>query len=428
MSDYRSRYHSCKEAWPVMMNFRLSMLRYFFQRSKYPLFYIRSSRGGIIRTNEMQKKLKLRKFTGFNGHYYFSLTIPHWPSKPFDNMVANGGLNITAAGTPFKKQIDTAIIGFTRRCKYKCCHCYEHFNLGDAESVPIKKWEETVSDLQKAGVSIITISGGEPMMRFDGLLDLLGTSDHSRSDFHIHTSGYSVTPEKAAELKKAGLHAAGVGLDDVNPERYDLFRGYKGAFEQAISAIKNFQEEGIFTYINFCPTKVLIHSGEINKYFDLLKDLNVGFVRWLEPKPCGGYSEENEEDLLSPIDHEILRDLYIRLNTEADYRDYPPVSYEAFSEAPENMGCMMAGHSLLYIDSIGNVEPCVFLPVTFGNIMNEDLAVILAKMRKAFPKPLHIKCPSVQMSQRIRSKKDNGMIPPVPYENLKKELSELNSE
>ncbi len=426
MGDYKSQYYSSGKAILPLMNFRMSLLKYFLQKNKYPLFYVSSSRGGIIKTNEMQKKMKLCKFTRFANHYYFSLTVPHWPSKAFDNMVAGGGLNIAAAGTQAKKQIDTVILGITRQCNYKCCHCYEHYNLGDMDIVPIEKWSNAVKELQIAGVSIITFSGGEPMMRYEGLLELLKTADLSLSDFHLHTSGFGVTPEKAAELKLAGLQAAGVGLDDVNPERNDLFRGYKGAFDQAVNAIKCFRDAGIFTYVNFCPSSVLIRSGDIHRYLEMLKDLNVGFVRWLEPKPCGGYSDENANDLISQEDSEILKELYIKMNTAADYRYYPPVSYEAYTEAPGNMGCMMAGNSLLYIDTLGNVEPCVFLPVSFGNIMNEDLSVILSRMKKAVPKPLHTTCPSVQLSPKIRSKKESGIMLPVPYEELTEEFSKLN--
>jgi hypothetical protein len=37
----------------------------------------------------------------------------------------------------------------------------------------------------------------------------------------------------------------------------------------------------------------------------------------------------------------------------------------------------------------------VFLPVTFGSILEEDLGPILARMRAAAPAPVHRGCPSV---------------------------------
>ena len=425
MQHEKIKYYSCRKAITVMLEFRFSLLKYIFQKKKYPLFAIRSSDGGIIKTNEVQKKLKLCKFVKHNNHYYFSLTVPHWPSKPFDNMVSNGGLNITAAGTPLKKQIDNVILGITRKCNYQCIHCYEHFNLDEKDTVPIDAWRNVISKLQEYGVSIITLSGGEPMLRYDGMLELLKSADHSRSDFHIHTSGFGVTQENAIELKKAGLHAAGVGLDDINPERNDLLRGYKGAHEQAIRAIRCFQEAGIFTYINSCLTRELISSGDISQYFEMVKNLNVGMVRWLEPRPCGGYLDANLRELLNQEERDVITDLYIKANTGRNYKDYPLIIYEAFCEAPENMGCMMAGNSLLYIDSAGNVEPCVFLPVSFGNILKEDFSVIFNRMREVIPKPLHVTCPSIQMSSTIKSKKDLGITIPVQYEELIKEFDSL---
>jgi len=418
-------YYSCGKITPGLLKFRISLLKYFLQKKKYPLFVFSSAHGGIMKTYQVQKKLKMAKYVRFNDHFYFSLTMPRWPSEPFDCMAANGGLNITAAGTKFKKQIDTAILAITGRCRYGCAHCYEHFNLTDSDAVPGEKWKAVIKELQKRGVSVITFSGGEPMMRYDELLEMLKTSDHSRSDFHIHTSGYRVTQENASELKSAGLTAAGVGIDDVNPGRNDLFRGYEGAHAQAIKALKCFRNAGIFTYVNFCPTREIIHTGDIFKYLEMLRDLNVGIIRWLEPRPCGAYLDADENILLNQADQDILTDLFIKLNTAPEYKDYPLVSYEAFSEAPDNMGCMMGGNSLIYIDSRGNVEPCVFFPVTFGNILKEDFADILARMRNAIPKPIHSTCPSLQLRSIIKQKKDKGLNFPVPYDEIAAELSNL---
>ena len=421
-----TEYYSCRKARRVMFRFRFSFLKYLIQGNKYPLFIISSKHGGIVKTYQVQKKLKLNKFVRNNNHFYFSLTLPHWPSKAFDHMVANGGLNITAAGTILKKQIDTVIIGITRKCSYECRHCYEHFNLGDVDTVPVKRLKEVINDLQQEGVSIITLSGGEPMMRYEGVLELLRAADHSRSDFHMHTSGYGVTPESAGELKRAGLLAAGVGLDDCDPDRNDRLRGTRGAHKQAVNAIRCFQEAGIFTYVNTCLTRELINSGELMKYFEMLRELNVGIVRWLEPKPCGGYGNGNPADLLDPEERNIITEFYERANTLSDYADYPLISYEAYYEAPENLGCMMGGNSQLYIDTLGNVQPCVFLPVTFGNIMNEDFSKIFNRMKAAIPGPLKVICPAVQLSPSISMKRNQGIASPVPYEELTEEFNSLS--
>jgi MoaA/NifB/PqqE/SkfB family radical SAM enzyme len=156
----------------------------------------------------------------------------------------------------------------------------------------------------------------------------------------------------------------------------------------------------------------------------MLKDLKVGIIRWLEPKPCGAFLNETAQ-LIEEEDRAILNRLYTEYNTLPAYRDYPMIVYDAYAEAPEHLGCLMAGHSLLYINSSGEVQPCVFLPITFGNILREDITAILKRMRLAVPVPLHTACPSIQLNASIRNKLDHGIPVPIPYEGIKMEFDSL---
>ncbi len=413
-------YHYCCSAHAVMLKYRISMLKYIFNRRKYPLFYYSNSKGGLTESREIFKQMKIRKFVKHNGSFYFSLNAPHWPSKAYDRMAANGGLNLVAAGTSLKHHIDNAIIGITRQCNYKCVHCYELYNLNKKDSVPVEKLFEVTAKIQEYGVGIVTFSGGEPILRYNDLIKILERVDHARSDFHIHTSGYGVTQERAEKLKAAGLRAAGVAIDHVDPKQHDAFRGFKGAFQNAVNALRYFQNAGIFTYVNMCLTNEIIRTGDIYKYFDLMKSLKVGFVRWLEPKPCGAYIEnEGESCILAEQERRIATDLFISANTGQNYRDYPVISYEAFTELPENLGCIMGGNSLIYIDTAGNVEPCVFLPVSFGNILDEDFSIIFDRMKNAIPNPLKKECPAVTLSHEIYNLKKKGCSLPVSYKEFR---------
>jgi MoaA/NifB/PqqE/SkfB family radical SAM enzyme len=89
------------------------------------------------------------------------------------------------------------------------------------------------------------------------------------------------------------------------------------------------------------------------------------------------------------------------------------------------MGCMMGGLSHLYIDSLGNVEPCVFVPVAFGNILKEDFSEIYARMRAVVPYPLRAPCPSLTLTEIFRSKKREGIQLPIPYLMIPKEWEKL---
>jgi len=148
------------------------MLKYVLNRKKYPLFSFSHSKGGLTESRVLFEKMKITKFVQYNGSMYFSLSAPHWPSKAFDRMAANGGLNVAAAGTKLKHHIDNAIIGITRQCNYNCKHCYEYYNLKKKDTIPVFKLLDVIENLQKYGVGIITLSGGEPMLRYNDLLQI----------------------------------------------------------------------------------------------------------------------------------------------------------------------------------------------------------------------------------------------------------------
>lgn len=414
-SNKNVRYGSALSGLLFKLKFRLSFVKYLLQKKKYPLFVLSPSKGGMLKTQKTMRKLGLSKAVRYDGHYYLSLTTPRWPSRAFDHMVGKGGLNLTAAGTPLKSQVDTAILAITRQCVYECKHCYERFNLGEEEAVPIERWKQVVQALQAQGVNIITFSGGEPMLRFAGLMELVEAVDKDLSDIHVHTSGHGVTLEKAIRLKQAGVAAVAVGLDDVVPSRHNDIRGNENAYKEALRALQLFRKAGLFTTVNMCLTKDMAQAGELHRFFLLAKHLGVGFVRFLEPKPCGGYIDTDMEDLFSEKHRTTVTEFFRELNRDKKYTDYPIISYEAHFEKPEHLGCMMAGHSHFHIDSRGNVEPCVFMPVSFGNIMDEDVRDIFARMRETIPHPIHEECPALRLSSLIREKKNSGTPLPVPF-------------
>jgi len=403
--------------------FALSCLKY-LRKGKYPLFSI----AGALRLRAVGTALKLGKLVEFNGTYFTSPSLPHRPSRAFDHMVAGGGLNFEAAGTPLKRQVSVVLMAITRKCGLHCAHCYERFNLGAEDVVPVERWKEVTLDVQRVGAGVIVFSGGEPMLRYEGLLELLNAGDAHLSDFHIHTSGRGVTNERARELRAAGLTAAAVGLDDVDPARHDALRGWAGSHQQAVEALRVFYDAGIFTYTNVCLTPGLIRSGGLWTYYELAKQLNVGMIELLEPRPCGGLASGAPRVMLSEEDRALATQFFIQGNTDARYRDYPLISYVAYKEAPARFGCTMGGLMQLYIDSKGNVNPCVFLPVTFGNVMTEDYEGIFDRMRAAMPRPFHGECPSIVLSPalwRTATQDARRASWPVPYTGVRREWNDL---
>ncbi len=365
-------------------------------------------KGGILET---------RKVIRLNGGYHIGLLrAPRFPSPAFDLMVKNGGMNLTSNGKTTRRQIDSVILSITRRCAYRCRHCYENGSLSSRDSIPLERWQEVIRQLQQEGVSTIILSGGEPMQRFDDLSRILEAADQNLSDFHLHTTGHGVTAHKAKQLQEAGLAAAAVGLDDTDPPRFDLFKGYDGAFANAVTAIRHFREAGVFVYTNACLRRELVEDNQLWYYLEFLKDLGVSGVSLLEPKPCGSFAAMNVDELFNERHRAVAEQVFKTANNHRKYKDYPLIEYLNYYERPQHLGCRMGGLSHFSINGRGDVQPCVFLPVSFGNIMEEELAPILERMRRAIPGPVKKKCPALLLGNRRT---------PVAYEQIAGEWRQL---
>ncbi|GBD91734.1 antilisterial bacteriocin subtilosin biosynthesis protein AlbA [bacterium BMS3Abin04] len=403
---------------------RIRLGKYFFNFKNYPLFQ-RNPIKSIKEIISIRNKTTLLKVIKFRGKYYSTPSIPSFPSKAYDNMVAKGGLNFSGFGSPQKLQLDTVLLAITNKCTFNCKHCYEKHNINIGSEVSVDVWKSAINELQKNGVSIIVFTGGEPLLSFEKLIELVKYVDKSKSEVHVHTTGLGLTEGKAIQLSKAGVSAVAVGLDDFQEERFDVLRGYKGAFNIANKALRTLNNIGILTYINSCISKELIKNNGLYKLFELAKSLNVSMIQLLEPRPNGGYLNNFREVQLNEDEIAVSREFTLIGNTSKKYKDYPLIYNLAFLESPKNFGCLMGGLSHFYIDSKGNVNPCVFLPVSFGNIQETSIAEIFEKMRKAIPFPLKKECPSVLLHNSINHAFTETDRMPVRYESIKTEFNRL---
>ncbi len=414
------------KGWKLKLGFLKILKSYYFSRKKYPMFS--RSIKSLIRNNlTMRNKLFFTKNIMFNNQLFFSPAVPAFPSKAFDNMAARGGLNFYEMGTPAKSGIESLFIAISDKCLLDCKHCYEAHNLkSNNHGVGIEKWKEVTDEMQKAGANTIIFTGGEPLQEFDKMIELLEYGNKELSDFHIHTSGYGLTNDMVKKLKSAGLKSAAVGLDDFDEERFDNLRGKKGLFKIALKALEMFNKNGIFTYVNTCITKDFLNSGDIYKFYDLMKEYSVSIIQLLEPRPWGGYFEKTEENILTNEDKIKLTEFVKTVSTDKKYSKHPLAYYVGLIEHPGNLGCTMGGLSHMHIDSAGNVNPCVFLPVSFGNINEEKFSDIYKRMRKAIPKPVKKECPSIALRNILENNPALEKVP-LDYKKIRKEFDKVIS-
>jgi MoaA/NifB/PqqE/SkfB family radical SAM enzyme len=102
-----------------------------------------------------------------------------------------------------------------RRCNLSCKYCNEYDKTSDP--VPLEKFKRRVDLVAGLGASIVTISGGEPMLH-PQIYEIFA---HIRSHGMIAgliSNGYYMTRDRIEKLNAAGLEYLQISIDNVTPD------------------------------------------------------------------------------------------------------------------------------------------------------------------------------------------------------------------
>ncbi len=216
----------------------------------------------------------------------------------------------------------------------------------------------------------------------DDLEDIIASID-KRSIPIIFTTGYKLTKERVKSLKKAGLEIPVISLDHYKAEIHDKGRRKEGIFDYVLNAIKLFQDEGFYVAVSFVPDKPLVSDRqEIFKVIDFFKDIGINDMRLTSPILSGKLTTKPEERLSA----ENVETIFEIQKKCTKTKGYPGVFAYDFFESEKYYGCG-AGFNYMFIDSQGNVCPCDFTMLSFGNILERPIQEIWEETSKHFCTP-----------------------------------------
>ncbi|MCK4824188.1 SPASM domain-containing protein, partial [bacterium] len=95
--------------------------------------------------------------------------------------------------------------------------------------------------------------------------------------------------------------------------------------------------------------------------------------------------------------------------------DYTFISAMIREESETLFGCTAGAIDRFYINAKGDLQPCEFLNISFGNIQNDDFEVIYNKMREVFDQPSSCLLCEKYASKIFELKKKNKLLSlPLP--------------
>jgi len=322
-------------------------------------------------------KLEHNKFVQIGDATRLDLYVPSFPSPAF-----------YAACRKFlvfdeRSPCITALVSLTSACRFSCPHCYQRHDHG--KDVPLETLLTVIRKLQDQGIAFFNLEGGEPFLVYDRLRQVCAAID-ARAEIWVNSTGDGMTLERLHELKRFNLTAVMFSLHASYPAALNAFMQSDRAWETMTRGIDLCHQAGVPVAFNVCLGRDGFHNGEFERIMDRSREFGACLIQLIKPKPAGGWLESGLARF-SAEDMDHLLALVHRYNHDPVYASYPAISAQVEEEDPTRFGCTAGGTDRFYLNAKGDVQPCEFLNLSFGNILEEDFDAIYRRMRQTFNPP-----------------------------------------
>lgn len=316
------------------------------------------------------------KIVKVNQGYKLHLYLPAYPSKAFFYAIESKLCKTPPGPT-------TIVFSITKACSYKCPHCYQREDQG--QDLDENLMIDVAKQMQDIGVAMFDIEGGDPFMRLSRLINLIRALDE-RSEIWVNTTGDNVTKENLQQLKNVGLYGLMISIHSADKEKHEAFTGIPDSFATACNTFKLSHQLGIATAMNSVLSEEEINAGRLDELMDLAKELQCDYVQLIHPKASGKWLGREEQMQKEPEILQKIRKRHVFYNSNKA-KDYPSLAAQVFEESDFVLGCTAGAVDRFYINANGEIQPCEFLNISFGNVQNEPFETIYKRMRSYFAQP-----------------------------------------
>jgi radical SAM protein with 4Fe4S-binding SPASM domain len=220
-------------------------------------------------------------------------------------------------------------------------------------------------------------------MRGD-IFDLAGYATSKGLSVAVGSNGTLVTEKMAGEMKKVPISRLSVSIDFPQPEMQDRFRGEKGAFDSALSGIRNAQQAGLEVQINSTITRM--NTDYLDELLSMAIDMRaVAFHPFLlVPTGRGKQLKEGE---LSPRECErVFRWIGEKEREMAEVISIRPTCAPFYwrimhqrsgggMPGSSRRGCL-AGTGFCFVSHVGRVQGCGYLDIEAGDVRKQSFSDI----------------------------------------------------
>lgn len=269
-------------------------------------------------------------------------------------------------------------IQFTTDCNLNCNYCGNYATCKQ-ESITVTK-EFLSPIIEHSNIHFLKIGGGEPLLHFEELLDIIQYCSSRDLQIQLDTNGTLIDMYKALELYRAGLDRCRVSINSLDFETFHLTRrGNRKQFLTSLQACRMLSQAGIEVVVDTVVTTE--NREQISAINQWCADQGV-VEHWIECGEPAGRAPWNI--LLKPIELvEFLKNLFVESNRMVKLvvhccQATPCGPFkDLYDSIPSNVKfdpCILE-NGRLHIDAQGDIYICDIgnLGNSIGNIYKDDI-------------------------------------------------------
>jgi len=306
-----------------------------------------------------------------------------------------------------------------RRCNLACKHCYAtSADIDFPGELGTDEIYRVMDDLQSCGVSVLILSGGEPLLH----PDIFAISRRAKDmGFYVGLSsnGTLITGDNIDSIHDIGYDYVGVSLDGMRAT-HDLFRRRHGAFDESIAGIRLCRDAGIKVGLRFTLTRD--NALELPDLLQLMRDEEIDKFYLSHLNYAGRGNRNRDSDLHHRMTRRAMdllfdtcwddvqrgiRREFVTGNNDADgvyllqwAGRHLPEHVDALRRQLLRWGGNASGVNIANIDNLGNVHPdTMWWDYSLGNVKERPFSAIwqdrsdpLMAGLKSRPRPLEGRC------------------------------------
>lgn len=300
--------------------------------------------------------------------YVYSTYIPPVPSSAhayqFENFLRN---RLFGRRTPM-----AATLAVTDACQLTCPHCSAALRPRGRAPLDTTTWRRVIGECVDAGASVITFTGGEPLLRGD-LEELVASVPRDRAVAEFFSNGLEAGEERLAALRDAGAYAIHLSLDDPLEAEHDRLRGRDGVFRSVARAARAARAVGLLVGLSTFATNDSVDARKLSRVAALAEDWGVSEISVFDGIRTGRMLR-GCAPLVDAPHRRLLMVEARRLN--GVHRGRLRVVTQSWTNSGRGfamlIGCL-AAHLQCHVTAQGEFTPCDFTPLSFGNVAEASI-------------------------------------------------------